>query len=260
MISLILPSYKRADLLNLGLYSISKQKIDYDLEIIVLNESNDKETKGVCDYYSQYKQLNIRHIISNPSGVTRNVVFATNIGTKQAKGEIIILSCPEMFHLKENINTIINPLLNNKKLISIPNYILFDTGEIKKYLYNTRLTLDVPENLLKKLTINDHNKYSATLPFFIAFYKQEATNIGGMDEDFTGIAGEDDDFVKRLIANGLTYIRSDISVIHLFHPKSFDENTKDKNSKYLYNMKLLEERKNTIIRNEGKEWGKLLES
>ncbi len=118
-ISLILPSYNRPGLLNLGLWSISKQKIDHKLEIIILNEGGDKETEGVCKYYSS--KFNIRHIFSNPKNEIRNVVFSSNIGIKQAKGEIIILSCPEMFHLNNTFELIINPLLNDKKIISVPN-------------------------------------------------------------------------------------------------------------------------------------------
>ncbi len=255
MISLILPSYKRPELLNLGLWSISKQNFlkKFELEIIVLNESRDKETEGVCKYYSS--KFNIRHIFSNPKNEIRNVVFSSNIGIKQAKGEIIILSCPEMFHLNNTFELIINPLLNDKKIISVPNYIFFDTGEIKKYLY-MHLTLDIPKQLLNNLTLNNHNKYSATLPFFMALYKQELLDIGGYNQNLIGIAGEDDDLVKRLIVNGLKYYHSDISIIHLFHPKSFDETTKETNTKYLYNKQILQEDKEIIV-NKDIEWGKL---
>lgn len=254
MISLILPSYKRADLLNLGLWSISKQQIDCSLEIIVLNEGGDRETYGVCEHYRKY--FNLRHIESNPSGESRNLVFSSNIGIKEARGDIVILSCPEMFHIGNTLNSLIAPLISNKNIISIPNYVLFDSlGEIKNKLQNN-LTTEID---YRKLKNGEHERYAATLPFFMGIPKSILLEIGGYDEDFIGIGGEDDDLTRRLIASNLSYHRTNSILIHLYHPKSFDETTKNSNPKYLYNLNLLQT-KTTIIRNEGREWGNYVES
>ena len=89
----------------------------------------------------------------------------------------------------------------------------------------------------------------------MGIYKQELINIGGYDEDFSGWASDDDDLVNRLKLNGLVYKYCPANVIHLYHPKVYNKETKMNDKDYLHNLELFKKRKNIIIRNQGKEWG-----
>ena len=77
------------------------------------------------------------------------------------------------------------------------------------------------------------------------------------DEDFTGYAGDDNDFCERLIAKGLTYVRVAGQVVHLFHEGSNDGQMHENNPDWVYNWNLLKGRRGIIVRNVGREWGKI---
>ena len=257
-VSLILPSFCRSKLLNLGLFSLSQQIINHDLEILVINDGIKDNTEHWCEQY--WNKLNIRYIFTghrNIEGIKfRSPSIALNIGIKQASGDIIILSCPEVFHLNNTIDNIIEPLLNNTKIISSHGKTYFDnTSELtnsllKKPVYNlTGALLDL------QLEHDTHRcEYSKKLPFCMGMYKKELINIGGYDEDFTGWGADDDDLVNRLQLNGLKYAYTNARIIHLYHGKQYDRGNFD-NKEYQHNLKLFKERKDIIVRNKDRVWG-----
>jgi len=61
-LSIIIPSFKRAELLKYGLKSLAKQKISSAYEVIVLNDGVHDETEKVCESFKD--QLNIRYIFT----------------------------------------------------------------------------------------------------------------------------------------------------------------------------------------------------
>ena len=87
--------------------------------------------------------------------------------------------------------------------------------------------------------------------------KKEFIEIGGYDEDFVGYAGDDNDFVQRLLKNGCEYYCNNAKVVHLFHGKRCDSDYHWKNPAWVYNHFLYQVRKHKIVRNENKEWGKI---
>jgi len=253
-VSLLLPSYKRPKLLDIGLWSLTTTTIMYDLEILVLNDGILDNTENICNKYKN--KLNIKYIFTgqrnlNKKEIFRSPSFALNIGIKQSKGDIIVLSCPEIFHLNNTIDSIITPLIDNKKLMSTPKHIYFDnTGEVTNDCHNNlQIPIDKLESNTKRCT------YASKLPFLMGTYKKELIDIGGYDEDFTGFACDDDDIVDRLLLNGLSYFYADAYIVHLYHKKQYNRKNKNIDNDYLYNLKLFRERKGKIIRNENKEWG-----
>lgn len=259
MVSLIMSSFKRALLLDFGLWSIANQSINYDLEIIICNDGIHDNTESICKKYS--KNLNIKYIFTgqrNINGLKSRIPgFALNIGVKQSQGEIIILSCPEIFHLNNSINLLITPLLNNNKLLSIPREIYFDdNGNTLNYLIKNK-TINLPKNLLDEINKNPECKQAVQMPFFLGLYKEEFIKIGGYDEDFIGYAGDDNDLMNRLKKSGLTYHKTDSKIIHLYHGQRCDSQTHWDNLEWVYNYKLFLERKNILIRNKDRKWGEL---
>jgi len=265
-ISLIIASFCRPTLLDLGLWSLSAQKISYDLEVIVCNDGIEDSTQEVCKKYKN--KLNIRYIFTRPQQLqkpkSRVAGFALNIGVKQSTGDIIILSCAEIFHLNSTINQIVEPLIYNKKLLTSPSIIHFDdTGEGVDYL-SKNLTLNLPMDLLIKLQENTECKNATKMPFFMGMYKEEYINIGGYDEDFIGYAGDDNDLIFRLLYNdknkeGLKYYFTQSQIIHLYHGNRCDSKMHQENPDWVYNYNLFinKREKKIIIRNQNKEWGVL---
>jgi len=264
--SLILPCFKRWQFLDICLKSISLQQIDYDLEIIVLNDYLSDNTIKVCKKYR--KELNIKYIFTGQRNLKGELIrrvpgFAINIGVKQSKGDIIILSCPGILHLNNAINSVIEPLLINEKILSTTKSIYFDKKEVINYLMNKYPA--IPNKLSNKiffnLSLDERSKRASEYPYFMGMYKKEFLDIGGYDEDFTGFAGDDDDLMDRLKLNGLSFYFGEAQVIHLHHGREEGHDTSKplQNPAWVYNNKLRLERKGIIIRNKNKTWGDINE-
>ena len=251
-VSIVITSYNRAELLNLGLASIVNQKINYDLEVIVVNDGADDNTKNVCDSYKN--KLNIKYIFSgqrNSEGmIYRSSPIPINIGIKNSDGDIIILSCAEIYHLNDGINEIITPLINNHDLITIPNFMYFDDSNI----YTNNLLKKLKNNLNTCEINNDH----VQMPFLMGVWKQHILDIGGYDEDLIGYASEDNDFVDRLQLIECKYHRVDAKIVHLYHGKRCTGQIMLENPDWVYNNKLYKDRKEIIVRNVNREWGKYI--
>ncbi len=87
--------------------------------------------------------------------------------------------------------------------------------------------------------------------------RNEFFSIGGYDEDFIGIAADDNDLVERLKLNGCRYHVGNFQVVHLCN-ELLDANkltSRFSDPRYQYNVKLWHERKGTIVRNKNREWG-----
>jgi glycosyltransferase involved in cell wall biosynthesis len=249
LLSIIIPSYKRPELLKWGLYSLSQQITTFPFEIIVLNDGIKDETENICNSYQD--KLNIRYIYighrNEKEDHWRIPGYAINIGVKQSLGENIILSCPEIFIMDNCLQEIINLLSKNKKLLINTNGFHEKRDNYINQLKTTgKINLD-----LSTMTSLD-----TELPFFIAMNKEEFINIGGYDEDFIGYCWDDNDIISRLKLNKCTFLKLNKTIIHLWHDKLNYNNPKIMDM-WRYNKNLYDTRRNMIIRNESKEWGVL---
>ena len=251
-VSIVMTSFNRPKLLKLGLSSIAKQKIDYPFEIVVVNDGMDDDTKNVCDSYKN--KLNIKYIFSGHRNVkniiSRSSPIPINIGIKESEGDIIILSCAEIFHLNNSINKIIKPLFENHNYLTIPESMYFDNSN----QYTDDL---IKNNTSIKLNTCELRTDHVQMPFLMGIWKQNIIDIGGYDEDLIGYASEDNDFVDRLKLKGCEHYKVDAKIVHLYHGERCSGNLMWNNPDWVYNRKIYDERKNIIVRNKDKEWGKL---
>ena len=263
LISIVIPSFNRANLLKYGLLSLSQQIIPFNFETIILNDglSNDG-TEEVCNQYKD--KLNLHYIYTGQRNSPGNIKwrvpgYAFNIGIKQAKGNIIIITQPEIFHFRNdnvlrllNIYDINSKKLKNKKFISYPSI-------MKDDIPNGFLDDLKKNNEILTKSVEDYNKLGnlkAQYLFFMAFHKSEFMDIGGFDEDFIGNCWDDEDMIHRFILNGCSFIKRDVKVIHLYHPRH-NYKSEEIMKWWHYNKKLYNERYTIAIRNQDKEWGQL---
>jgi glycosyltransferase involved in cell wall biosynthesis len=262
--SVILPSFKRAKLLNLGLWSLAHCSVT-DLEVVVLNDGIDTDdTAEVCASYSD--KLDIKYIFTgqrNKNDLKWRVPgYAINIGVKNCSGEIIILSNPEIFHTNpNNIKLTIETLKNQptKSFVS-PSYIYFDDkAYVLHYLINEGYTLDVPKEVKVSSGMSEgKNRTAIRMPFFTTMYKESFMAVGGYDEDFKGYAGDDNDFMDRIMRNGVKWVRQPLlNIVHLYHGNSNDGSNHPENPAWLYNYNLWQKnnKEGIIVANEGRGWG-----
>lgn len=251
MVSIIISSFLRPHLLKWGLFSLAQQIIPFQFETLVINDGIDDETAGICQEYQ--KKLNLKYFFTGQrnqaSGIKWRVPgFAVNIGVKQSAGPILILSCAEMFHLNGAIAKLTYPVLENKKRIGIPLGKDDRSGAFLNRLQENNGRY--PEQLINYLP-----DLNTKLPFLISVSRDEFLAIGGYDEDFTGVAFDDNDLVDRLCLNGCSYCRTDAKTVHLFHPRYVYAT--GESPEWRFNRDLYLAGKNKIIRNENREWGKL---
>ncbi len=173
--------------------------------------------------------------------------YALNIGAKLSSGEVIVISCAEMFHLNHSIMQLYTPLLINPKLLSTAIGMDDHDGSFLDYLNRHNGNFDAHAY---------HHNYPPLrikLPFLMAIHRNEFFAVGGYDEDFIGFAYDDDDFVSRLLKNGCDYCLTQAKTIHLYHPRH--DNDHIQSPEYLYNQHLYLSKKNTLVRNLDREWG-----
>ena len=252
-VSIIVPSFKRANLLRWNLLSLSRQTIPFDFETIILNDGTSDETEELCSKYKD--KLNIKYIFTGQRNMSGNFVwripgFAINIGVKQSEGDVIVLCCAEMFHVNDTIRRITEVFNSSDidKTIVIPlakddnsrflNRLIVHYGEYSMDDYNTQPNLD-----------------NVRFPFFMAMKKKDYMDIGGYDEDFTGTDFDDADLVHRLVQNGCQYLETEARVVHLWHERL--SMSPERRVRYEYNKRLYKEREDIIVRNVGREWGVL---
>lgn len=250
-LSIILPCYLRPHLLKWGLYSLTKQKINYPYQIIILNDGMVDETETICNYYKN--NLNIHYIFTGQRNIPeiqyRSPGEIFNIGVNLAEGNLIILSSPEIYHLEKNsINNLVQPLLTQNKLLVTPKEGKDDNEGffLRNLTENSNATYELR---------NVYYNYELTTPlntqlnFCMAMHKEDFVNAGGFDKDFfDGFAYDDNNFIQTMLHYGCEYKFVDAKIIHLYHSRLPKDRVglKNRDEKWLKNKKLFEEK-----------WGKI---
>lgn len=249
--SLLITTYKRPHLLKWGLESLSKQNPDFEWEILVLNDGIPDETEELCQGYAE-NGLPVKYIFTGQRNVEggekwRVPGFALNIGAKLSQAPVIILSCAEMYHLdSDSIKNLTEPVLENPSRLTIPKG-KDDTEGFLQQLESTQgdASLQIYDRL---------PSLNVRLPFAMGLSRERFVDIGGYDEDFTGIAFDDDDIVGRLREDGCHYREVAARVVHLFHGRG-GKAGHDYATKWGHNRDLYRARQGVVYRNLGREWG-----
>ena len=251
-VSILITTFKRANLLYWGLQSISKQQSKHDIEVIVLNDGVEDETEGVCKLFK--KSLNIKYIFSaankNPSDLWRVPGFALNIGAKKAEGEYLFISCAEMFHVDDCIGGMTDYMVDHPDM---------------KMMMVTNGRDDLNQNFLNRVrqtdgnpSMADYNKcgeLNIRIPFLMGMRKKDYFEIGGYDEEFVGVGFEDNNFVERMSANGCKYVNSNCHVVHLYHPRIHGNDNNEIRQRMAINKSLLMSKRGQNKANIDREWG-----
>jgi glycosyltransferase involved in cell wall biosynthesis len=207
--SVIITSFKRANLLKHTLESICVNYPKIDFEIIIINDGIEDDTENVCNLYKD--KLDIKYYFTGQRNLDKETwrcpSIPINYGVSKSNGDIIILSCAEMFQINDCIDLLSNPLIENPNLMTIP-IIDDDDGNFLKMLeekdYNQTLNLSVLKN-----------NY---LPFLMGVSRKKFLEIRGYDEEFSnGIGFEDNDFIDRMRSNGCVTLQTGARAIHLYH-------------------------------------------
>jgi len=236
--SLILTTFHRDHLLQLTLPSIHR----HNLEIIIVNDGLPDDTQAIANKHGTQYIFTGYHNLKNPHW--RIPGFALNIGVRQAMGDIVVLSCAEIYHVDNDlINQLAQTIAYEPMGLAIPQG-KDDNGDYLRYLQKYGKH---SEEIYERLP-----DLNTKLPFLFAMSRELYLHIGGYDEDFIGQAYDDNDFVTRLQDFGCKYISINARCVHLYH----ERNGPGRSRKALqFNKRLYEARRGIIVRNSGREWG-----
>ena len=114
MVTVIIPTYKRANYIERAIRSILNQTYQ-DFEIIVVDDNNPdtKDRKALEDIMEKYK--NNKKIKYVKHERNKNGAVARNTGIEHAKGEYITFLDDDDFFLKNRLEIMVNELDKNKK-------------------------------------------------------------------------------------------------------------------------------------------------
>ncbi|HBV88698.1 MAG TPA: glycosyl transferase family 2 [Desulfosporosinus sp.] len=252
-VSIIITTFQRTHLLRWGLYSLSLQTIPFDFETIVVNDGIQDNTEEICNEFKE--KLNLKYIFTGQRNLQGDPIwrvpgFAINVGVKQATGDILVMCCAEMLHVNQTIEKITVPILDNDKLLGVPIGKDDRTGALLESVEKNNGSVELE-------TYNKCINLDTRMPFLMALHRSQFVEIGGYDEDFTGIAYDDRDFIDRLMANGCRYYQTDAATAHLYHPRAEAYYQGGGPPEWDYNKNLYFSRLGKIVRNEGREWGEL---
>lgn len=112
MISIILPTYNRAETLKETVCSITDQDFK-DWELIIVNDNSSDNTKYTCDEFSrQDRRIKVINLDKRCGSST-----AFNIGAEQATKDMLLFTADDMPMEKFYIRNLYNCFLNNDKAV-----------------------------------------------------------------------------------------------------------------------------------------------
>jgi len=242
--SVIIATHRRNPLLKWNLTSLLRCECE-GVEVLVLDDSHDRDE--ACEILAADHGVKYIHTgKTKESDHWRIPGFAFNIGAKLAQGEILVLSCAEVYHPLNTLDLMLSTMDDNT--VSIPRCIRDDKGSVIAQLSDGGTPAMTSVQCLRSL--------DPTLPFFMATQRQRFLDIGGYDEDFTGVCWDDNDITERLILSGGKYVPVTADVVHLFHPRH-NYRSAAIMKRWNHNKALYDKRRGKIFRNKDKEWGVL---
>ena len=195
---------------------LQTHQIDFNFEVIVVDDGSSDETPEILDSYATSKGLtSIR--LNNTT--YRNPSVARNVAYREASGEIIIAQSDDVVHVTNAVSELCNRLQSGTFVIAQVINVTADT----------------------RTPVYGYNPYTGTLnqrPFFFlgALWREDLYAVGGNDEEFTAPGFDDDWFGDCLVqGRGLHPIFED-SIVghHLDHSRPTNLSSLVQPSKELY--------------------------
>lgn len=197
MISLILPYWDRQEAANKALNRLEDNyfNLKKDLEVIIVDDGNS------IPFVMPENLLNACVIRMPRKTEPKSCISAWNEGVRQARGDVIVLSCIEILHEEP----ILNDMLIQLEDLGSNGYVLAAAWCPEGNEWHCHSSKPVPDC-----------PPGSGISFCGMLYKELFNRAGGFDEDYREGAGyEDRDFILRLHKAGARFcIRDDLVVIH----------------------------------------------
>jgi glycosyltransferase involved in cell wall biosynthesis len=231
--SLIISTYNWPDALELSLLSILNQTI-LPNEVIVADDGSSEDTKKIIEKFILVFPVPLIHVWHEDKGF--RLAMIRNKAIAKASFEYIIQIDGDMILHKNFVEDHVNFAKPNSFVRASRCYINKDRIEFvlknKKadfHYYSKGITNRFSAFHFPLAGKIYEYKYKMDEPYEIhvgnmAFWRSNALNVNGYNEDFVGWGPEDKEFVVRLLNRGFTkrFLKQGGIAFHIWHP----ENTK----------------------------------
>lgn len=262
--TLLITTFNRGHLLNNSLQRL--RGLTLPDEVIIVDDGSTDNTEEIVKSFE--KTLPIKYIYNhNPDWSICSM--ARNIGVKNAIGDIIITSEPELLFVTD----IVKQMLEDHK--KYPDQVI-SAGLIYHAQTNTSFNpglLSDPKAALKDEIVEEYQTeprpyhqsgYVLTRNMqatFTALYRKDwIMEVGGWDEGFPGKYGFDDiDLCTRLRLNGINqHICPEMEALHQWHPHlppHIQGPEVAKNDVYFVAKNMQDKNSPYLVANKNREWG-----
>lgn len=243
-ISVVIPVYNRAELLDITLPTLYEQKFSGGLEIVIVDDRSTDNIGEIIEKHNSncgiikyikikkghiptLKPEYVHHILGATDKVHINGNHAINVGVKNSKYDLIMLTGAEIYHLVDTLQIFYDTHKEN-------NFDWLWTGsygacEIEGDSYDKReLLRRAYEDFLNHKNIDEKwvEKWNFSCrycenPHCVSFTKTPFYSIHGFDEEDYGWGWGDLELNKRMKNIGVKYINIPkppfIMWVHLYH-------------------------------------------
>ncbi|WP_087026770.1 glycosyltransferase [Thaumasiovibrio subtropicus] len=236
-ISVVIPTYNRAELLSHTLTSLEAQTLDKSaFEIIVVDDGGQDHSESVVESFSH--RINVKYFWQEDNGFRAGK--ARNIGTAIAQGKYIVYVDTGVLLATTTLEEHLRQHESAAHPIAIIGYVYgFDLDEEGVKKMNTVIDAHDVDSILfelqqqKAFDIRQHqyddmgeniSHWPAPFDLFwtchVSAERSELLKVGMFDEDFNTWGGEDVDLGVRLfMANNQFVMKKEICSFHWPHPK-----------------------------------------
>ena len=264
-ISVIVPTYNRAQALKLSLLSLAKQSL-LPTEVLIADDGSGPETRAVVQEMQETLKhaFPIRHVWQEDIGFRKPRIL--NETVRQSTGDYLIIIDGDCMAHKHYVRshveysdpeTILSGkrvdigrdltykiLTNGSVLNSIGPRLIWDSiaGGSRK----VEEAISIRSKMLRMMLHRDRITTDGVWGCNLSMYKDLFIAINGCDEDFLDGSIEDNDLGIRALNQGkkIRTLRNIAIVFHLWHPSSWNFD----NEKYQHNIRILQRR---IVNKEG---------
>jgi glycosyltransferase involved in cell wall biosynthesis len=287
-LSVVLSIHNRLQLFRHGLFSFTQQTLPTkDFELIVID---DMSTENIREYLNEWrKKLNIRYVRidhtkhwlfhelnPNPSDNTfanwyHTPALSNNIGFKLARGEVLMITQPEIIQAPNNLmigyaDALTNHFIFGKTYLTDQRFTEWVNAAEWKDLYY--------KELLRVPGASHYHFPRGVFYWYVAFLRTEhALKLNGVDEEYLrGVYAEDDNFRIRVQLSGIWPKDNwDIEGIHVDHSHESEKHRRRNEAhwengartnrarfqQFLTDIRNHEYVKKNIVVNQEKDWGSM---
>ncbi len=232
--TLLISTYNWKEALELVLLSVQKQSV-LPNEIIIADDGSINDTKLLIDKLKKQFTIPVIHVWHEDTGFTKTVIL--NKALKKVTSDYIIQIDGDIILHKHFIRDHIDQAQENVYLFG--SRISLKEDYSKKVLAAKKIKFHWLNNGLLRKTraiyfplFNKQNKLSTNISSKlrgcnISYWRKDALQINGYNEDLIGWGYEDSEFAQRLLNLGVSALRIKHAAIqfHIYHKEAPKGNT-----------------------------------